>query len=401
MNHFLIFGTHPRLSLAELKAVKPALKAPTLISHGAVVEDTKWDGAELMDRLGGTVKLGGIIKEVPVDKLSVEHLLKIVDDHPREGQIAFGCSVIGGSKGAKQKLNRIPLQLKKALKEKGIRSRWVTSKDSSSLSPAAVAKLKLIDKGYDFVIFVDGTTAHIGLTTHVQNADAWSERDYGRPIRDDKAGMLPPKLARIMMNLARIEKGDVVIDPFCGSGTILMEAALATDAQKIVGSDNDARQITSTKKNNAWLVKQGILKKTDTDRFSVFASDARTISKRLDPQSIDTVVTEGSLGPPLRGSESKAQIEKNRDEITDLWSATLKEFHPLLKKDGRLVLIWPSFKTEGGTALVRLDHEVEGLGYRIVNPLDGWDESNAPLIYHRQGQKVARRIVLLEKSGDI
>jgi tRNA G10 N-methylase Trm11 len=398
MNHFLIFGTHPRLSLAEFKAFRPSQKPPILISHGAVIEDSKWDGAELMDSLGGTVKLGDIIKEVPVNKLSVEHLLKIVDENPREGQIAFGCSVIGGSKGTKSKLNRLPLQLKKALKEKGVRSRWVTSKDSSSLSPAAVAKLKLIDKGYDFVIFVDGTKAHIGLTTHVQNADAWSERDYGRPIRDDKAGMLPPKLARIMVNLARVEKSDVVIDPFCGSGTILMEAALATDAQKIVGSDNDARQITSTKKNNAWLVKQRILKKTDTDRFSVFASDARTISKRLDSNSVDAVITEGSLGPPLRGSESKSVINKNRDEITDLWSKTLKEFHPLIKKDGRLVVIWPSFKTDGGTALVGLDDEVKDLGYTIINPLEGWDESDAPLIYHRQGQKVARRIVLLEKS---
>ncbi len=399
MNHFLIFGAHPRLSLAELKAIKPSLAPPTLVSNGAMVHDAEWNGTELMDRLGGTVKLGDIMKEVSIDALSVEHLLKIVDEHPRADQIIFGFSVIGGSKGAKTKLNRLPLQMKKALKAKNVRSRWVTGKDSSLLSPAAVAKLNLTDQGYDFVVFVDGTSAFIGLTTHVQNADAWSERDYGRPIRDDKAGMLPPKLARIMVNLARVEKSNVILDPFCGSGTVLMEAALATPAKQIIGSDDDPRQITSTKKNNAWLVKKNILKKTDTDRFSVFASDARTISKRLKPQSVHAVVTEGSLGPPLRGSESKAVIEKNRDEITDLWRTTLKEFHPLLNENARLVIIWPSFKTDGGTALVRLDADVERLGYRMINPLEGWDESNAPLIYHRQGQKVARRIVMLEKKS--
>jgi tRNA G10 N-methylase Trm11 len=396
MRHFLVFGAHPRLSLAEFKAVRPELKSPLLIRHGAIVEDANWDGGRLMERLGGTVKLGDIVASFPIEQLSADHFMEMIDAHPRAEQVAFGLSVIGGSKGAKAKLGRIPLQMKKILKRKNARSRWVTGKGSAAPSPAAVAKLRLTDRGYDFVLFADRDTAHVGLTTHVQNADAWSRRDYGRPCRDERAGMLPPKLARIMVNLARVDKGGAIIDPFCGSGTVLMEAALATDAGQIIGSDNDARQIASSKKNNAWLAKQSILKKTDADRFHVFASDARTLGKRIKPESIDAVVTEGFLGPPLRGSEPKAVLEKNRDEISALWKSSLKALRPLLKKGARLVIAWPSFKTAGGTARVSLDADVQALGYRIVNPLEGWEQGNDPFVYLRPGQKAARRIVVLE-----
>jgi tRNA G10 N-methylase Trm11 len=396
MRHFLVFGAHPRLSLAEFRALKPSLPRPALVSRGAAVDDPDWDGKELMDRLGGTVKLGDVVKEVPVDQWSADCAADIIESHARADEIVFGWSVFGGSKSVRAELERAPLRIKRLLKERGRRCRWVTAGRSSSPSPAAVAKAGLTDKGYDFVLFISDRIIRIGLTTHVQNADAWSRRDYGRPCRDERAGMLPPKLARIMVNLARVDKGGVIIDPFCGSGTVLMEAALATDAGRIIGSDNDARQIASSKKNNAWLAKQGILKKTDADRFRVFVSDARTLGKRIKPESINAVVTEGSLGPPLRGSESKAALEKNRDEISALWNSSLKALRPLLKKGARLVIAWPSFKTAGGIARVSLDADVQALGYRIMNPLEGWEHANDPLVYHRPGQKAARRIVVLE-----
>jgi hypothetical protein len=36
----------------------------------------------------------------------------------------------------------------------------------------------------------------------VQDIDAYAERDFERPMRDAFVGMLPPKLAQIMLNLA-------------------------------------------------------------------------------------------------------------------------------------------------------------------------------------------------------
>lgn len=400
MKHFLVFGTHPRLSLAEYRSLRPEMTAaPRLMANGCVVEDPGWDGQGLMDRLGGTVKLGDIALTMPADELDADRLADLCAERPRGNDVAFGCSVVGGTPGVRRALERLPLHVKRALKSRGIRSRWVTSKDSPALSPAAVAKLELTTKGYDFVLLAEGKDVHVGLTTHVQDADAWSARDYGRPARDDEAGMLPPKLARMMVNLARIGDGMTLLDPFCGSGTVLMEAALTTDATHIIGSDANAKQVDATNRNTDWLVVQGVLKPDDRARTKTFVSDVKSLGSHLTPMTVDRVVTEGDLGPPLRGSEPQKQLDKNREAVERLWHDALTSLHPLLKTNARLVVVWPSFKTSTGLARVKMDDEVATLGYRVANPLAGWDDTGAPLIYHREGQKVARRIVLLEKTS--
>ncbi|OGL73752.1 hypothetical protein A3D73_02070 [Candidatus Uhrbacteria bacterium RIFCSPHIGHO2_02_FULL_60_44] len=367
------------------------------MANGCVLEDAGWDGEDLMDRLGGTVKLGDVVLTMPADDLDADRLADLCAERPRGKDVAFGCSVVGGTPGVRRSLERLPLHLKRALKSRGIKSRWVTSKDSPALSPAAVAKLQLMTKGYDFVLLADGKDVHIGLTTNVQDADAWSARDYGRPARDDEAGMLPPKLARMMVNLARVDDSMTVLDPFCGSGTVLMEAALATSAAQIIGSDADAKQADATDQNTDWLVAQGILTPDDRARTKTFVSDVKSLGAHLKPKTVDRVVTEGDLGPPLRGSEPQKQLDKNREAVERLWRDTLTSLHPLLAPGARLVIVWPSFKTSTGLARVKMDDEVVTLGYRVVNPLAGWDDTGAPLIYHREGQKVARRIVVLEK----
>ncbi len=401
MTHFLFFGTHPRLSLAEFKAASPHTKAPLTVATCAIVDDPKWDGERLMQMLGGTVKLGDVLETVDVEELDAVHLIDLIINATgvTPTSLDFGLTIVGGSPGVRKTLEKFPIQLKRALRDREIRSRWVTAEDGGMISPAAVAKLNLTSEGWDLVLIVEHGNVHIGKTTHVQDADAWSHRDFGRPQRDDRAGMLPPKLARIMVNLAHITDGETVFDPFCGNGTILMEAALATPAYLIIGSDIEARQTATTEMNDAWLVEEGILTSEDAERFKTFTCDARGVSHVLPKTSVDAVITEGMLGPPLRGGESLQSIERNQKDIEDLWRASLQDWKKLLTPQNRIVGIWPSFKTEHGLARVGLDADLADLGYELVNPLDGWDNSNDPLVYHRQGQHVARRIVILKKRS--
>jgi tRNA G10 N-methylase Trm11 len=426
MLHFLSFGTHPRLSLAEFRAIKPDLPAPITVGACAVVDDPAWDGARLMEILGGTVKLGDVIETLSVEDVDAETIADLMAVGSRESGVGskvmghesrvtshdesdalrtthnatnldFGLTVVGGSPGVRKALEKLPIAIKKVLKARGIRSRWVTGEGGSPLSPAAVSKLRMDETGSDITLIVEGGRVYVGRTVRVQNADAWSERDYGRPARDGRAGMLPPKLARMMVNLARIPDGSTVFDPFCGNGTILMEAAIATNAARIIGSDIDAKQVATTERNDQWLTTRGIVSRKAAAGFDVFAGDARRISTKVDPRSIDVIVTEGTLGPPLRGREPMTAIEKTKREIEDIWRESLKDWTKILKPGGRVVGIWPSFKTEGGLARVGLDEEVALLGYRLLNPLEGWDDTNAPLVYHRPGQHVARRIVVMER----
>lgn len=399
MKHFLIFGNHPRLALAEYRIVTHAEQKPILVDYGAIAENPEWNGNELMGRLAGTVKLGDIVNSIPTRDIRTETFATIIQSFPRGSNIAFGFTVLGGTEKERRSLLHIPIALKQILKDRGIRCRWVTSKDGKPLTPAAVAKLHLTAEGYDFVLLVDRAQVHIGLTTHVQNADAWSERDYGRPVRDETAGMLPPKLARLMVNLADIRPGQTVLDPFCGNGTVLMEAALATQAAHIIGTDIDAKQTASSARNIEWLIARGILSRRDQQRIEHATADARFLSKRFPEGSLDRIVTEGTLGPPLKGSEDERALNVVRKNIEELWTETLRELHPLLSSEGKLIVVWPSFRTANGSAAVELPSDMlEKLGYDFIHPLEGWEDRPRPLLYHRDGQKIARRIVLLHKN---
>jgi tRNA G10 N-methylase Trm11 len=401
MQHFAVFGTHPRLSLAEFRAVlPPKTPSPTLIGQTAIVEDSTWDGPALMQRLGGTVKLGDILEEYALSELTAERVVDLLEQTPRDERVVFGLTIYGGTPAAKRGLQKLPLEVKRELKNRGKSARWVTSENDEPLTPAAVAKLKLTTEGYDVVILIDSDRASIGLTTHVQDADAWSLRDFGRPVRDDENGMLPPKLARIMVNLARVPARGTLLDPFCGSGTVLMEAALATQADHLIGSDIESKQIADAKQNQDWLITQHILGSEDAERFSLFTRDVRTIQHDIHAP-VDAVVTEGYLGPPLRGSESAAMLARNADEITDLWRDALKALAPTLAPSARLVCIWPAMKTSHGTARVDLTEDLTRLGYTLENPLDGWDETNGPLLYSRPNQRIMRRIVVLTPNAHI
>ncbi|MFH0849194.1 MAG: methyltransferase domain-containing protein [archaeon] len=58
---------------------------------------------------------------------------------------------------------------------------------------------------------------------------------------------MQPKLARCMVNLARARPGQTLLDPFCGAGSHLIEAALI--GCKAVGLDVDRRMIRGASRN--------------------------------------------------------------------------------------------------------------------------------------------------------
>ena len=64
-----------------------------------------------------------------------------------------------------------------------------------------------------------------------------ARRPSRRPFFHPAAMM--PKLARCMVNLARARPGELVLDPFCGTGSILIEAALM--GCRVVGADISPR----------------------------------------------------------------------------------------------------------------------------------------------------------------
>lgn len=393
MRHFLVFGSHPKLSLAEFRAVFPHIQAD-IIESIAVIDEVDWNGYTVNERLGGTVKLGDIVLEVPREDLTAEAIIAALPPNEETSKLVFGLTLYGEPKGSRLR-RTLPMELKRAFQQSGRSVRWFRD-ETGDISSAAITKLHLTSEGYDLVVGISGKTAFVGRTTHVQDADVWSERDFGRPARDAKNGMLPPKLARMLVNLAGpIVEGRVLYDPFCGSGTVLTEALLLGYSH-VIGSDIDQKQLTDSTKNLAWMKEQNLLSEKQVASTTLFCADVRQAQTHLKPNSVDVVVTEGYLGAPLRGHETQPFLDHQCREIQKLWAETLRTIHSILRPNGIVVGVWPAFRTDHGEGRVNLRKELSALGYDWVDPFDTPDPS--PLQYHRAGQWVIRTIFIAKKK---
>jgi tRNA G10 N-methylase Trm11 len=402
MRHFLIFGRHPWLSLAETKAVLGGYK-PELIEEMAIFDTPFWEGSALMETLGGTVKLGEVWFEGEADDLNATLIAKLLAEHPRGDRIEFGLTVYGGTSQEHAMFKNLPIQLKRLLQDQQRAVRWVTG-EAGDLTPAAVEKAKLTTIGYDLCIGLSANRVVIGATTHVQNATSWSKRDYEKPFSDPKTGMLPPKLARMMVNLALNTKhATKLLDPFCGSGTVLMEAAMVaamrntTETLHLLGSDIDATQVNGAKQNMQWLFLQEPRAAALKPRLFIYKRPAETLADHHEAGSIDAIVTEGYLGKPQTGRETLLTLQKQKSEVDALWQRCLPVFARLQPKGGKLVCVWPIFVGSGAHVAIDAMEAATKAGYRELDPLQDWAPAT-PLIYSREDQHVQRRVFLLEKT---
>ncbi len=387
-------GTNTDLSVAELAAVLD-LKDVKLLAPDFLIWETKTEinPETLMQRLGGTIKIGEIKEEIKdgddVALLkTLTELAKIKKYQSKEGKFNFGFSDYGKYQFNKQNLG---LKLKKYFSQEDISSRFVISREKT-LSSVVVTQNKLLTRGIEFVLIKVENKILIGETISVQPFKDLSRRDYGRPARDDQSGMLPPKLAQIMINLAQVRNAeDVIIDPFCGSGTILSEAMLA-GYKHLFGSDLSAKAIDDTHKNISWIRELYNLKDI---KVKIFVKNVTNLSKFFIAKSAEAIITEPFLGPQ-RGMINFKVVMSN---LEVLYSDAIKQFGIVLKTGGRVVMIWPMFY---GQKPITPNYT----GFKMLNMLpENLRESEflkktyrPTIIYGRQGQKVYREIVVLEKE---
>ena len=393
MKYFFILGTNPELSIAELTAVFDLEKVITtnFISpnkHVFIVElDKNIDCNQLINRLGGIIKIGQIFAESK--KHSADIFAKIKENSAiQEKKFMFGFSSYLNN----FYLKPLAMELKKALKEEGIASRWVTSREPV-LSSVVVEQNDLITEGAEFVLIEYAGKVQIGRTLAVQPFKDLSFRDFGRPARDDHSGMLPPKLAQIMINLAKLKPEQTLLDPFCGSGTVITEAALMGLCE-LIGSDISPKAIEDTENNIQWIIKSYKLQLTS---YKLHNKSATELSSFIKPNSVDAIVTEPYLGPQ-RGQHDTRKVVK---ELEELYTKSISEFKKILADGGRAVMIWPVFRTKEGN--IFLSKNIAG-NFKIIPPLpENLHNKNLRLsnrqtvIYGRPEQRVWREIVILKK----
>ena len=387
MQTFALLGAHPDLSIAEIGVITkttPSWKDGQL----AIFDDVELELNPLQFRLGGTQKLGVVIGTVTVtEQKSLASFLAndLMTLHP-EGKLNFGLSVYGANQSRLDQVRtatkNLGLETKSRLKEAGRGARYVISREAT-LSAVVVVSNHLLSKGAEYVLIVRDNDIVIGRTVAVQNVDDWANRDFNRPRRNAKQGMLPPKLARIMVNLVGLDgAGKTLLDPFCGSGTVLMEAGLIGFSKTIAGDINEVA-ISDTEANQDWLKAQNF----KTAELRTYIGQAKDVGNHIGARSVDAVVTETYLGRPRKGLETPADINEAVEYLETLYTESFQALKEVLRPGGVVVVAAPVHFINDKPHFVPVNEIMTKLGF-TPDPILG-----DKLVYHHADQYVGRQIL--------
>lgn len=345
------------------------------------------DFKRLQDSLGGTIKIMEIIEEIP-HHASGNFLLKelatiiekmiVTEFEFSTGKIPFSISLVSFMNRKDINIKELLNFSKKIFKSLKLNARFV-NKNFGPVKSSTIYKAKVLEKGIDICIIKGTNKLFVAKSISIQNIDRYSKRDYDKPARDAKIGMLPPKLAQIMINLAG-NNPKTILDPFCGTGTVLMEGLLMN--KDVIGSDLNPEMVKASELNCSWFEQEFYTK----NKYRILFKDAQKLNSGDIPERIDAIITEGYLGSP-QSSFPPADIQ-NRifKELTSLhlnWLMAAKQFLP---KTGKIVMCVAAFKDK--THIVHLPN------FNQIAEKAGFEVTSA-YTYSRPDQTVARDIKVL------
>jgi tRNA (guanine10-N2)-dimethyltransferase len=282
-------------------------------------------------------------------------------------------------------VNATALAVKKAVKatDRPVR---VVPNNAPQLSSAQVLHNNMTDLplGMELILISNGKTALLAQTVVVQDIDAYAGRDQKRPKRDARVGMLPPKLAQIIVNLTNPSPGDTLLDPFCGTGVVLQEAILMGLSAR--GTDIEPRMVEYTLANLKWLTEKLSIGSADYDAE---VGDATTHKW---PYKFTIVAAETYLGRPFADLPPPDKLHEVIAACEVIHRKFLQNLASQSPTGMRLCLAVPAWRTKSGFIHLKVLDFLDGFGYTRTSFVHAKRED---LVYHREGQVVARELVTL------
>ncbi|MCF7844646.1 MAG: hypothetical protein K9M03_02350 [Kiritimatiellales bacterium] len=413
MQYAAFLGHQPLISIAELSAAIEDFTLKTVLDNRIAIFDTAQDlDQEFLDTLGGIVVLA---KQITEEDLGLDDIHKVLSNEikSKRGKVTFSLRTHNIPRDAISTLYR---RCKKNLKGQGRPCRYVGS-EKKPAPPIVLFDSELIDgkDGCELVILGiredDSSRLWIGRTIGAQDINWYSFRDMEKPVRDTTIGLLPPKLAQIMLNLGAflVRESDAqrptpkpkkknepliltIYDPFCGTGVIPMEALLRE--WDVLASDVAKKAVTGCTKNMDWLRKEEKILKKDVSS-EIWKQDA---TKPFDLKNKpDVIITETTLGPAMTARPPMKEVAKLKTQNEKIQAQFLENAATTLP-GVPIVCAWPAWKQKGGWIhLDKVWKVIDKLGYRPCLPpeVDLEIPGRMSLFYRRKDQFVGRELVML------
>lgn len=404
-----ILGRQPALGMAELESLYGASSMQPLA--GAALLDINPNDIAF-NRIGGTMKLAKLLTRLDTTEWAeiLKYLTTTLPHHLQsvpEGKIRFGLSLYGlAVKPAT--INRGGLEIKKVIKHGG-RSVRIVPNTAAELNSAQVIHNQLTGPtGMELLLIRQGKRTLLAQTIKVQDISAYAARDQARPKRDPRIGMLPPKLAQIIINLAgthtlsttglpptgeESKKSTLVhpgparlLDPFCGTGVMLQEALLM--GYDAYGTDLEPRMIAYSEANLAWLTQRHKV----TGSYELLSGDATEFQWQ---QPVDLIASETYLGRPFSAEPTPEALNEVIRGVDTIHKKFLRNVAWQTQPGFRMCLAVPAWKTGSGFRYLPVLDQLTDMGY---NRLSFVHVRNEDLIYHRANQIVTRELAVLEKK---
>jgi len=374
MKYLAVLGRQPKISLAELESLFERVHPV----GGDLAEFELGDCSSVRDGKPNINRLGGTLKLAEKLELPISQFLKTL---PKSGKVTLGISDYSRNTTA-FKAQGEALKLKRILTKFGHSVRVIPNKTPALSSATSFHNHLWTDTKIELIKIDKVFYRVIG----VQNIDAYTKRDQARPARDAKVGMLPPKLAQILINLAgNLPHNSVLLDPFCGTGVVLQEGALM--GYRVQGSDLSERMVEYTEKNLRWL------NADEVDIVGLSHGDATSFQWT---QPIDLVACETYLGQPMSLPPVDIKLKQEKQECRSIVLGFLKNLVPQIKIDTPVVIAVPAWlRNNGEYERLNLLDEIQNLGYNVRSFRN---LGQRDLLYHREGQVVAREIIVLRKK---
>jgi putative N6-adenine-specific DNA methylase/tRNA (guanine6-N2)-methyltransferase len=184
-----------------------------------------------------------------------------------------------------------------------------------------------LDARYDAAVDLEDHDVEVRVDVHddrclvsVQHTKEALSRRQARLFQPRAA--LKPNVAYALLRLAHLDEApDVVLDPFCGSGTILWEAGALWPNARLIGNDWHEETLAGARDNAA--------AQSLTGRVTLHEADVWRLDETLGEQRADLIVTNPPFGVRLASSM----------DFGPFYRHVLQQFAAVLRPGGRAVVL--------------------------------------------------------------
>jgi tRNA G10 N-methylase Trm11 len=197
------------------------------------------------------------------------------------------------------------------------------------------------------------------------------------------------RLVSIMINLLGLEKGKTFVDPFCGTGTFLIEGLIK--GYNVVGIDNDSEMISASNKNVSWAINEFKLK----GHYKIIKGSSENTKFQADAS-----VFEPYMGPFLRKALSYDKAKAIVKELNEIYFNVFENLSRHLSKNTKIVCILPELKTYDNKIIPINKSVFERSGFELleVEKINQALDLINPIPYTTpSGSMINRKIYILEK----